>query len=58
MQAAEGVETPAQAAFLQAEGCEEVQGFLCAKPLPATEFEDFIRSSWEFNSQRKRTRHV
>ncbi len=41
---AEGVETPAQAAFLHAQGCEEVQGFLYAKPLPIAEFEQFLRS--------------
>ncbi|WP_156612731.1 EAL domain-containing protein [Paramagnetospirillum marisnigri] len=30
---AEGVETPAQAAFLQSKGCDEVQGFLISRPV-------------------------
>jgi predicted signal transduction protein with EAL and GGDEF domain len=38
------VETDAQAAFLLREGCEEVQGFLYAKPLPAGEFEAYLRA--------------
>jgi len=42
---AEGVETPLQAAFLQAEGCDEVQGFLYAKPLTYDDFESYLRSS-------------
>ena len=41
---AEGVETLDQAGFLHAQGCEEVQGFLCAGALPQAEFEEFLRS--------------
>src|SRR5262249_47509012 len=41
---AEGVETPAQAAFLLKEQCEEAQGYLYAKPLPAADFEVYLRT--------------
>ena len=41
---AEGVETAAQAAFLRAEKCEELQGYLFAKPLPAADFEAYLRA--------------
>jgi diguanylate cyclase (GGDEF)-like protein/PAS domain S-box-containing protein len=40
---AEGVETEAQAAFLLKESCEEGQGYLYAKPLPAAEFAAYLR---------------
>jgi sensor c-di-GMP phosphodiesterase-like protein len=39
---AEGVETAAQADFLKAEGCHELQGFLFSKPLPAKAFENLF----------------
>lgn len=42
---AEGVETAAQEAFLTAEGCDELQGFRYAKPLPVGEFETYVWSS-------------
>ncbi|MEI9804463.1 MAG: EAL domain-containing protein [Pseudolabrys sp.] len=42
---AEGVETATQAAFLRAEKCEELQGYLYARPLPAAELEAYLRAN-------------
>ncbi|MCW4643352.1 EAL domain-containing protein [Bacillus safensis] len=39
---AEGVETFAQAQLLSAQGCDDLQGFYYAKPLPASDIEKFI----------------
>ncbi|PXW96181.1 PAS domain S-box-containing protein/diguanylate cyclase (GGDEF)-like protein [Sphaerotilus hippei] len=40
---AEGVEEPAQVAVLSAEGCDIVQGYFVARPLPAHEVLPFVR---------------
>ena len=42
---AEGVETEAQLELLVAEGCNEVQGFLLGKPMPASDLGRFMDSS-------------
>jgi len=42
---AEGIETVAQADAVRAMGCDEVQGFLYAKPMPTAELLEFLRKS-------------
>ena len=42
---AEGVEKKSQMAFLQENGCDEIQGYFIAKPLSATDFIDFLNRS-------------
>lgn len=38
----EGVETEAQARFLRDCGCDQLQGYLLSRPLPAADFERFL----------------
>jgi len=42
---AEGVEDPAQLAFLRAEQCDEVQGYLISRPLVTEAFERWLLKS-------------
>ncbi|MCI4410853.1 MAG: EAL domain-containing protein [Thiotrichales bacterium] len=42
---AEGVETQAQAEFLAAQGCDEVQGYYYSKPLDSEAFVQFIQKN-------------
>jgi diguanylate cyclase (GGDEF)-like protein/PAS domain S-box-containing protein len=42
---AEGVETEAQLAFLNAYGCQYAQGYMFGQPMPAEEFVKFARDS-------------
>jgi diguanylate cyclase (GGDEF)-like protein len=43
---AEGVETAVQAQILKDSGCDQVQGFLYARPMPASEVPGFL-TSWQ-----------
>ena len=42
---AEGVETPEHLAFLRSQGCEEYQGYLFSRPVPADAFAGLLDGS-------------
>ncbi len=46
----EGVETAEQAEFLRHVGCDIIQGYLYARPMPAVEYEKLIRKDEESKS--------
>ncbi|KRW62694.1 putative bifunctional diguanylate cyclase/phosphodiesterase [Pseudomonas sp. TTU2014-080ASC] len=46
---AEGVETAEQEAYIIAQGCNEGQGYLYSKPLPARELTQFLKQSRRIN---------
>jgi len=52
---AEGVENLQQLALLRNEGCDEVQGYIASQALPASGFEQLLRS-WD--PERTRTAHA
>jgi EAL domain-containing protein (putative c-di-GMP-specific phosphodiesterase class I) len=43
---AEGIENTNQLRYLQKIGCDEAQGFLLARPMPAEDFAGFV-ASWK-----------
>jgi EAL domain-containing protein (putative c-di-GMP-specific phosphodiesterase class I) len=47
---AEGIEDADQAAELKRLGCDMIQGFYYAKPMPVSEFEMFMRASSNMNT--------
>jgi diguanylate cyclase (GGDEF)-like protein/PAS domain S-box-containing protein len=54
---AKGVETELQAEFLQAQGCDEAQGYLYSHPVPAVAFAELLAGS-SGGQPRQRLRHL
>jgi len=49
---AEGVETAAVARFLAGAGCDQVQGYLYARPMAPQQFEEWICAEWTLTRRR------
>jgi len=43
---AEGIETMEQLEYVRGAGCDAVQGHYCGRPMPASEFEDFLAKGY------------
>ncbi len=50
---AEGVETKEQLEFLLANDCDEIQGYLVSRPVPAEKMTEFLRKNWRFQPETK-----
>ena len=48
---AEGVDNREQMAFLRDLGCDQLQGFLFSKPLPADDYERMVREGARLDLQ-------
>ena len=44
---AEGVEVKEQVDFLATEGCDMIQGYYYAKPMPSGDYEGRMQKSWD-----------
>ncbi len=55
---AEGVETAEQLRFLQEQGCDEIQGYFVARPMPARDVPTWLRNWKEHDHLRLRAQSV